>query len=100
EVVTTYISGGLKAFGSYTDREKPFNLYENMKSMLDSSYYLPKDQSGGIYQHVLDYPDGKLPGALDFFYWEHRFWTRAHHPRESRVHVSERGRGYQIRCRE
>src|SRR5271168_1716138 len=70
EVVTTYISGGLKAFGSYTDRDKPFNLYENMQSMLDSSYYLPKDKSGGIYQHVLDYPDGKLPGAMDYFYWE------------------------------
>ena len=44
EVVTTYISGGLKAFGSYTDREKPFNLYENMKSMLDSSYYSAEGQ--------------------------------------------------------
>ena len=70
EVVTTYISGGLKAFGSYTDRDKPFNLYQNMQSMLDTSYYLPKDKSGGIYQHVLDYPDGKLPAAMDFFYWE------------------------------
>jgi hypothetical protein len=68
--VTKYISGGLRAFGSYTDREKPFNLYENMKSMLDSSYYLPRGKSGGIYEHVLDYPEGKLPGALDFFYWE------------------------------
>jgi hypothetical protein len=49
---------------------KPFNLYENMKSMLDASYYLPPDESGGIYQHVLDYPDGKVPRAIDFFYWE------------------------------
>lgn len=23
-----------------------------------------------IYQHVLDYPDRKVPGAIDFFYWE------------------------------
>jgi hypothetical protein len=68
--VTKYISGGLKVFGSYTDRDKPFNLYQNMQSMLDTSYYLPKDKSGGIYQHVLDYPDGKLPGAMDYFYWE------------------------------
>jgi hypothetical protein len=22
------------------------------------------------YQHVLDYPEGKRPGAMDFFYWE------------------------------
>jgi hypothetical protein len=65
-----YMAGGLKALGSYTDHEKPFNLYENMKSMLDSSYYLPQDGSGGIYQHVLDYPKEKATGAIDFFYWE------------------------------
>jgi hypothetical protein len=68
--VLQYMSGGLKAFGNYTDREKPFNLYENMKSMLDSSYYLPAENSGGIYQHVLDYPEKKVPGATDLFYWE------------------------------
>jgi hypothetical protein len=70
EGVAKYISGGLKALGSYTDRDKPFNLYHNMKSMLDSSYYLREDKSGGIYQHVLDYPDAKVTGATDFFYWE------------------------------
>ena len=68
--VLQYMSGGLKAFGNYTDREKPFNLYENMKSMLDSSYYLPADKSGGIYQHVLDFPERRVSGATDFFYWE------------------------------
>jgi len=70
EGLSKYMSGGLKALGSYTDHEKPFNLYENMKSMLDASYYLPRDESGGIYQHVLDYPEGKVSGAIDFFYWE------------------------------
>jgi hypothetical protein len=69
EGVTKYISGGLRALGSYTDREQPFDLYENMKSMLDSSY-LRQDKSGGIYQHVLDYPDGRVPEATDFYYWE------------------------------
>jgi hypothetical protein len=49
EGVTKYITSGLKALGTYTDREKPFNLYENMKSMLDTSYYLPQDKAGGIY---------------------------------------------------
>jgi hypothetical protein len=38
EGVTKYIFGGLKGLGSYTDRDKLFNLYHNMKSMLDSSY--------------------------------------------------------------
>ena len=70
EGMTKYISGGLRVLGSYTDRENPFNLYENMKSMLDASYYLPPDKAGSIYRHVLDYPDGKVPGAIDFFYWE------------------------------
>ena len=70
EGMTKYNSGGLKTFGSYTDREKPFNLYQSMKSMLDTSYYLPRDKSGGIYQHVLDYPEGKTQDAEDFFYWE------------------------------
>jgi hypothetical protein len=68
--VNKYAAGGLKSFGSYTDRDKPFNLYQQMKSMLDTSYYLPQAKSGGIYEHVLDYPEGKVPGAMDFFYWE------------------------------
>ena len=70
DATVQYLSGGLKAFGSYTDRERPFNLYQNMKSMLDCSYYLPADKSGGIYQHVLDFPEQRVPGAADFFYWE------------------------------
>jgi hypothetical protein len=93
EVVTTYISGGLKAFGSYTDRDKPFNLYENMQSMLNSSYYLPKDQSGGIYQHILEYPDGKLPGAMDFFYWENIDFGQGSTIRVNRVSMFPKGVG-------
>jgi hypothetical protein len=68
EGLAKYASGGLKALGSDTDRDKPFNLYENMKSMLDASYYFSRDKSAGIYQHVLDYPESKVPGAIDFFY--------------------------------
>jgi hypothetical protein len=70
EGITKFLSGGLISLGSYKDREKPFSLYLNMKSMLDSAYWLFEDRSGGIYHHILDYPDGKLPGAMDFFYWE------------------------------
>lgn len=68
--MTHYMSGGLKSFGSYRDREKPLNLYEATKDMVDSSFYLPQDRAGGIYRHVVDYPGGKLAGAEDFFYWE------------------------------
>ncbi len=68
--MTVYLKGGLKAMGSYRDREKPLSLYEATKSMIDQSYYLPKDKAPGIYRHVVDYPEGKLAGAEDLFYWE------------------------------
>jgi hypothetical protein len=91
--VTKYISGGLKTMGSYTDREKPFNLYQNMKSMLEGSYYLPQDKSGGIYQHVLDYPDGKVSGAMDFFYWENIDFGQGPTIRVNRVSMFPKGAG-------
>ena len=91
--VTKYISGGLKAFGSYTDREKPFNLYDNMKSMLEGSYYLPRERSGGIYQHILEYPDGKLPDAMDFFYWEDIDFGQGPTIRVNRVSMFPKGAG-------
>ena len=90
---TKYISGGLKAFGSYTDRNKPFNLYQNMKSMLDTSYYLPPDKSGGIYQHVLEYPDGRVSGAMDFFYWENIDFGQGPTIRVNRVSMFPNGAG-------
>ena len=70
EGMTTYLAGGLKAFGNYRDRQKALNLYEATRQMVDSSFYLPQDRAPEIYRHVVDYPKGKLPGAEDFFYWE------------------------------
>jgi hypothetical protein len=68
--LNTYMSGGLRGLGSYRDRSKPLNLYDATKAMVDASYYLPQDRALGIYKHVVDYPNGKLAGAEDFFYWE------------------------------
>ncbi|MEO7651917.1 MAG: hypothetical protein ABIZ80_15745 [Bryobacteraceae bacterium] len=68
--LTQYMTGGLKSFGSYRDREKPFNLYQATKDMVDGSYYLPKDKAAGVLRHVTEYPNGKVAGAEDFFYWE------------------------------
>jgi hypothetical protein len=68
--MTIYLKDGLKALGNYRDREKPLSLYEATKSMIDASYYLPQDKAGGIYRHVVDYPQGKLAGVEDLFYWE------------------------------
>jgi hypothetical protein len=70
EGMTHYMSGGLKALGSYHDRSKLLNLYQATKDMVDRSYYLPQDKAVDIYRHVLEYPQGKLQGAEDIFYWE------------------------------
>lgn len=68
--MTKYQAGGLKAMGSYRDREKPLSVYQATKDMVDRAFYLPKDKVPAIYSHVIDYPQGKLAGAEDFFYWE------------------------------
>jgi len=70
EGMKQYMNGGLKAFGSYRDREKPFDIYREMKEMVDRSYYLPKDKAPEIYHHIIDYPQGKMKGVEDIFYWE------------------------------
>jgi hypothetical protein len=66
----TYLKGGLKSIGSYRDRAQPLNLYEATKRMIDASYFLPQDKAGAIYREVLEYPQGKVAGAGDLFYWE------------------------------
>jgi hypothetical protein len=70
EGMTRYLAGGLKSLGSYVDRSKPLNLYQATKGMVDKSSYLPPDRAAEIYRHVLEYPQGKLAGAEDIFYWE------------------------------
>lgn len=94
EGMTRYLAGGLKALGSYTDREKPFDLYQNIKSMLDSSFYLPQDDSGGIYQHLLDYPEGQVPGAMDFYYWEDIDFGQGPTIRVNRASLFPKGAGF------
>ena len=91
--MTQYLSGGLKALGSYRDRQKPFNLYQATKDMVDSSYYLPQDRAGDIYRHVIDYPGGKLPGAEDFFYWEKIDFGQEPTVRVNHVSIFPRGFG-------
>ena len=68
--MTQYLSGGLQALGNYRDRESPLNLYQATKEMVDRSFYIPKEKMPGIYNHVVDYPKGKMAGADDFFYWQ------------------------------
>ena len=68
--MSLYQKGGLKELGSYRDRGTPFNLYQSMKDMVDHSYYLPKDKAPELYGHVVDYPQAKMKGAEDIYYWE------------------------------
>jgi hypothetical protein len=46
------------------------SMYDATKKMIETSYYLPKDKAAGIYNHVTEYPQGKMAGAEDHFYWE------------------------------
>jgi len=68
--MVTYQKDGLKGLGSYKDRSQPMSLYEATKAMIDASYYLPKDKAGPIHNHVTEFPQGKMAGAEDHFYWE------------------------------
>lgn len=68
--VAKYYAGDLKALASYRDRETPLSIYQATKDMVDRSFFLPKDKMSGIFNHVIDYPQGKLEGAEAFFYWE------------------------------
>ena len=68
--MSLYQKGGLKEFGSYRDRGTPFSLYQSMKDMVDQAHYLPKDKASDIYGHVVEYPQAKMKGAEDIFYWE------------------------------
>src|SRR5271157_5695605 len=49
--------------------------------------------SGGIYEHILEYPDGKLAGAMDFFYWENIDFGQGPTIRVNRVSMFPKGVG-------
>ena len=91
--ITAYQTGGLKALGSYHDRNKPLNLYQATKAMLDRSPYLTQDRAPGIYRHIIDYPSGKLAGAEDFFYWEKIDFGQEPTVRVSHVSIFPSGHG-------
>jgi hypothetical protein len=93
EGMAKYFEGGLKAFGSYRDRAKPLDVYNAFKQMVDSSYYLPQDKSGGIYRHVIDYPQQKLRGASDIFYWEYIDFGRGPTIRVNHLSIFPNGAG-------
>ena len=38
--------------------------------MVDNSYYLDKAKGSDVYAHVVEFPNDKMTGAEDIFYWE------------------------------
>lgn len=94
EGMAKYFEGGLKAFGSYRDRAKPLDVNSAFKEMVDdSSHYLPDYKSGGIYRHVIDYPQQKLPGTSDIFYWEYIDFGRGPTIRVNQMSIFPNGAG-------
>jgi hypothetical protein len=70
DLLQHYQSGGLKSLASYEDRGKPFNRFTETKAMLDDSFYLQGSTAPDVYRHVVEYPQNKLAGTEEFFYWE------------------------------
>jgi hypothetical protein len=70
ELIQHYQSVGLKGLANYEDRGKSFNRFAENKAMLDNSFYLQRNTAPEIYRHVVEYPQGKVAGAEEFFYWE------------------------------
>jgi hypothetical protein len=91
--MTRYLSGGLKALGSYEDREHPFDVYVETKQMIDLSFYLPQEKSAGIYHRVVDYPAGRVTDGWDYFYWENIDFGQGPTIRVNHVAVFPKGAG-------
>jgi hypothetical protein len=70
EATNRYLKGGLKELGSYHDRQRPFDMYQETKAMVDSSFYLPRDKAPEIHDHIVEFPQKRMAGAEDIFYYE------------------------------
>jgi len=88
-----YLQGGLKAIGAYRDRSKPLNMYDATKGMIDASFFLSQDKAGPIYNEVINYPEAKVPGGSDFFYWEKIDFGQGPTNRVSHVMLFPQGAG-------
>jgi hypothetical protein len=68
ETLVAYQKGGNKSLGQLRDQERPTFIGDEFVSMLENSSYLP-EYLPGLNRYLLDYPDGRPPGAEEFFYW-------------------------------
>ena len=63
-----YLAGGTNAMGLIVDKKQPKALAGEYQALLRNSTYLPS-YVPEFNQYLLDYPNGKLPGVEDVFYW-------------------------------
>ena len=69
EGLLEYQKGGLKALGSYRDKNYELNMYEALQALLHRKELFPV-HAPDFYNYLLNYPEVKLDGSEGFFYWE------------------------------
>lgn len=68
DFVVTYRRGGAKELATYLDKEHPVDASREFGVLLDSARYLIS-YVPEFHRYISTYPDGKLEGVTDFFYW-------------------------------
>jgi hypothetical protein len=69
QLIREYRRGGNTALGVYRDKEHPSRVADQFETMVGRSSALP-EVLPELRRYLLQYPDGDLPGADSFFYWE------------------------------
>jgi hypothetical protein len=68
-LLNAYQRGGNAALGSYRDKETPALIAQQFQTMIGRAATLP-EVLPDLRRYLLQYPEGDLPGADSFFFWE------------------------------
>jgi hypothetical protein len=68
EYVAAYRKGGIGALATYNDKDKPQEAPDGFRKLLAASPFLV-EYIPEFHRYVEDYPQGRLEGTEDFFYW-------------------------------
>jgi hypothetical protein len=68
EYVTEYQRGGIRALATYNDKDRPQEAPEAFRKLLAASPFLV-EYLPPFHRYLEEYPQGRLAGAEDFFYW-------------------------------
>jgi len=69
QLLKAYRRGGNEALGEYRDKQRPARVADQFQTMIDRASALP-DVLPELRRNLLEYPNAKLAGADNFFYWE------------------------------